>query len=194
MREWSEEFEEYDESVEEYFDELEVEVEEVPNEVPKEELEVPDVSWEKQIREIDDPEVQKEEIEAAKEILKEQKNLDEQFKAGEITEYQHWEKYHFGIIKEKLKASKRASMASINLTYDDLGELGDDLGDIYSEGAGDRRPVEFKEKVKESIEILGPDFVEEWKEEKLEKDEMPEEIDESISRQVRMHRKKHSII
>ena len=83
----------------------------------------------------------------------------------------------------------RASMASNNLTYDDLGELGEDLGDMCAEGAEDRRPVEFKEKVKESIEILGPDFVEDWKEEKLEKEEMPEEIAERVSRQVRMNRK-----
>ena len=190
MREMKEEYEEYDENGEEYLEE----VEEDPEEIPREELEIPDVCWEKQLREIDDREVQKREIKAAEEIVEKQKELDEQYDAGEITEYQHWEKYHFGIMPEKFKAMDRASMTNIDLTYDDLGELGEDLGDMCAEGAEDRRPVEFKEKVKESIEILGPDFVEEWKEEKLEKDEMPEEIDESISRQVRIHRKKHSII
>jgi len=80
------------------------------------------------------------------------------------------------------------------MTFDDLGELGEDVGDIYSEAANDRRPVEFKKKVKQSIETLGPDFVEDWKEEKTEKGEMPEEIDERVSRQLRMHRRKRNII
>jgi hypothetical protein len=190
MAEWRAEYEENDEIPEEYMEE----VEEDPEETPKEELEIPDVCWEKQLKEIDDPEIQKREIKAAEEIVEKQKELDVQYDAGEITDHQHWVKYHFEIIPEKSKAMDRASMASINLTYDELGEVGEELGDVCSEAAGDRRPVEFKEKVKESIEILGPDFVDDLKEEKIEKDEMPEEIGERVSRQLRIHRKEHSII
>ncbi len=191
MRECSEEFDAYDEILEEYVEEV---VEEELEETPREELEIPDVDWAKNIREIDDPEIQKKEIEAAEEIVEKQKVLDEQWDAGEITDYQHWEKYHFEIMPEKSKAMSRASMASINLTYDDLGELGEDLGDMCSEAAGDLRPAKFKEQVQESIDTLGPDFVEDWKKEKLENDDMPEEINERVSRQIRMHRNKNNII
>ena len=85
MREMKEEYEEYDENGEEYLEE----VEEDPEEIPREELEIPDVCWEKQLREIDDREVQKREIKAAEEIVEKQKELDEQYDADEITEYQH---------------------------------------------------------------------------------------------------------
>ena len=194
MVEWREEYEEPDEIPEEYIEEVEEDAEEVPEKITLEEEGIEKKWWNEKIEEIDNREVQKKEIEVAKEIIEEEKELEFQRETGEISESRYEYETQVVLDRKKLAFGTRCDLESVDMTFDDLGELAEDVGDVHSEAANDRRPVEFKETVKKSIEILGPDFVEDLKEEKVKKGELPEEIDERVSRQLRMYKRKHNII
>jgi hypothetical protein len=192
MMEWSEEFEEYNEIPEEY---LEEEItEEIPNELSidaPDASEIPDVGWADEIGRIEDPEIREKEIEVAEKLLEKEKNWDKKLDSGEITEYQHWEGYEFGIRKEKVNASTRCSFESVGLSYDHFADLGEQYDMILAEAAGNPKPAEMKEGVKELINQEGPEFAQESADKMLEKEEegISEDTHESISRQVRLYDK-----
>jgi hypothetical protein len=186
MAYWHEEYDERVEVPEEFVEELD----ECPEEKSLEEIEkmeIPEVWWKEQLEEIENPEIKKKEIEAAEEILKKREILDQKFESGEITEYQHWDESNFELRREEIKASTRASLASIDLTYDHLGALVEEVGVLPS---GD---VELLDKIQkdlpETIDRMGPEAAQELADHRLEEEEMNDEMHKIISRRVRLHGK-----
>ena len=186
MAYWHEEYDELVEVPEEFVEELDENLEEkILEEIEK--MEIPEVWWAKDIEKIENLEMKKKEIEAAEEILKKREILDQKLESGEITEYQHWDESNFGLMREETKTATRASLASIDLTYDHLGALGEEVGVLYS---GD---VELLDKIQkdlpETIDRMGPEAAQELADHRLEEEEMDDEMHEIISRRVRLHGK-----
>ena len=191
MREWNED---YDENPDEFQEEnpnevLEEYMKELPDEHRIEDEDIPEVGWKEEIKNIEDTEIRNEEIEIAKEILDEEKKNNERYESGEITEYQHWEKYEFGIRKEKVNASFRCSLESIGLTFDHLGDLDEDVEITIAEGAGNEKPARMKEGVKKLIRHEGPDFAQDLADQEKDKGNLQDKSYKSISRQVRLYGK-----
>lgn len=185
MAYWHEEYDERVEVPEEFVEELD----ECPEEKSLEEIEkmeIPEVWWKEQLEEIENPEIKKKEIEAAEEILKKREILDQKFESGEITEYQHWDESNFELRREEIKASTRASLASVGLTYDHLGDLSEDHDFTVS---GHPELIDKKNMLSHKIDSLGPEFAQEEADRMKEEGKLSEKGHEIISRQVRLNGK-----
>ncbi len=84
---------------------------------------------------------------------------------------------------QKSRASTRAGLASVGLTYDHLGALDAELDHIYT---GDLEGLKRLDRIDEAIERLGPEKALELADKMLEKGELGEKSHETISRKVRL--------
>jgi hypothetical protein len=184
MTRWNEGFEEFDERPDEYPNEQDPEL------IEFKEMEIPDVSWAKEIEKIEDPKLREKEIEIAEDIKQREKVLDDKLEAGEITKYEHWADYAFGIRKEKNKASTRCSLESVGLTHDHLGDLSEDFDLFLAEAAGDPKPAQMKDQLSKTVKYQGPEASQQLADDMLEEGKLTPELGhKTISRTVRLNKK-----
>jgi hypothetical protein len=147
-------------------------------------LEIPDVRWKEDIEKIPDYDVKLEEIEKAKKFLNEEKVLRDRVDNGEISDGMYE-----SIIKPKMrKATTRAAFASVDLTFDHLGDISEDPGLLVT-GEGDLKLTELKDQIKETIERIGPDAAEELADKIHDEERLGDDAHELIKRQTRIERR-----
>ena len=146
--------------------------------------------WNESIEEIHNPDLQEKRIEGAKKILEAEKELDRKLESGEISKsrYDHEKLVVLG--RRKARFSVGADLESVDLSWDHLGDLSEQQRSLASEAAGNRTPERFRDQVEKTIREQGPDWVEEWADENLEKGKMPKEVHDQVSRSVRIARNK----
>jgi hypothetical protein len=150
------------------------------------EMEIPPVRWAEDIERIRSPEIREREIEAAKDFLENEKELDRKLEAGEISESQHLFDREIQVIHGGATISTRCALAAEGITYEILGDLGDDV--TYK-----LRPKldlpKLRPEIRETVEALGPDAAQELADRMLEEDNQGfKEAHEIISRQVKLAR------
>lgn len=79
MKDWYDEYGEFDEGPEECLEK------EILEEVFIDDMKIPDVDWAEDIERIKDPEIREREIETAERILDHERSLKERLKSGKIT-------------------------------------------------------------------------------------------------------------
>jgi hypothetical protein len=145
------------------------------------ELKIPDVYWKKDIENIPDHDVQLEEIQKAEKLSALRKTLGERVDNGKISVGMY-----DSIIRPKMrKAATRCGLASVGLTYDDLGDLSEDL-EFFA--TGDLKKLELKDRLKATIEDIGPDAAEELADRMHEEERLSDDTHERIKRQIRLNR------
>ena len=186
MVEWQVECEEPDEIAEEYLEEVEEDPEEVPEKITLEEMGFEREEWLEALEKIENREIQEKEIERAKEIIEEEKELEFQRETGEISEsrYDHEKLVVLG--HKKAGFSMRCDLEADGLSFDKLFDLEEDVDNLHEEIGGDEGPSKLKEMTKLFIRLRGPEYAQEWADENLEEDKITKKIHESISRQVRL--------
>ena len=147
--------------------------------------EIPEVWWADKIREIENPVIREQEIEAAEKLLEEEKELLRKYEAGEIDGPTFDAKYQHELSSKMRRAATRSGLESTGLTWDHLGDLAEDNRFLAK---GDTELLDQKDHLKEMIRELGPDASQELADEMLGEGRIGEEAHETISRQVRLHR------
>ena len=125
------------------------------------------------------------EIEAAQELLEEQRKALEKHESGEIDDATLQNELDNKIGPKMRKAATRSGLESAGLTWDHLGDLAEDNRFLAK---GDTELLDQKDRLKEVIGELGPDASQELADEMLEDGRISEEAHETISRQVRLRR------
>ena len=151
-----------------------------------EDMEVPDLWYAEDINEIEDPFLRAKEIMEAEKIDQQERDLEAQLEAGEITKDQFDAKYQYGIRKQKSKLATRTALESVGMTYDDLGDLSEDWELLT---AGDLDRIEQKERLQKSINHMGPEASQELADAMLKEGKISKDTHNMISRQVRLNRK-----
>lgn len=179
----------YDDDVEQY-ELVEDQIEEMELLEERErinELEIPDVPWKEDIEKIPDHDLQLEEIRKAEKLENEAKALKERRDRGEISAGKYDVIYQ-DIIRPKMrKATTRCGLASVGLTYDDLGDLSEDTELLAT---GDLKMPKLKDKLKDTIEDIGPDAAEDLAKRMHDEDAIGDDAYDSISRQIRIRRRR----
>jgi hypothetical protein len=191
MSEWHED---YDENPDECYEEN---PDENPEEVEEEFIEgklleergLPLDWWTESIEKIGDEELREEALETAAELSEKEQNLEERLESGEISQsrYDHEKLAVLG--KEKADFAVRCDLAKEDITFDKLGDLSEDVGNVIAEAAGNRLPTWMKEGVNQLIDRRGPEYVREWADTKHEEEILTDDRHESVLRQVRLHKK-----
>jgi hypothetical protein len=144
-------------------------------------LEIPEVRWEEDIERIPDLDLKFEEIQKAEKFIAEKKALDDRLENGEISLGAY-----DSILRPKIrKATTRCGLASVGLTYDDLGDISEDY-DLLTTGS--LKLTKLKDQIKETIEDLGPDAAEDLTDNMLEEERLGREAYDLIKRQSRLKR------
>ena len=148
-------------------------------------LEIPDVSWKEDIENIPDHDLQLEEIELAKKLLNDEKTLRERLDKGEIS-IGKYDVIHQDIIWPKMrKAATRCGLKSVDLTWDRLGSLSEEAGDLAT---GDLKMSKLMDRLKDTIDSIGPDAAEELADRMHDEERLSDGTHERIKRQVRLTR------
>ena len=177
----------YDDDVEQYeLVEDQIELQELLEEQERiNELEIPEVRWKEDIEKIPNHDRKLQEIEKAKTLLDEEKALKARLDSGEISEGKHDAIYQ-DIIKPKMrKATTRCGLASVGLTFDHLGDISEDA---EFSATGSLKLPELKDRLKKTIEDIGPDAAEELADRMLAEERLGKDAHERISRQIRIQR------
>jgi hypothetical protein len=144
-------------------------------------LEIPEVRWKEDIKKIPNIDVQLEEIEEAKKFLKEEKVLGERVDNGDMSIGMYE-----SIIKPKMrKATTRCGLASVGLSYDHLGDVAEDAGLLAT---GDLKMTKLKDRVKKTIDDIGPDAAQELADNMLNEEKIRKDAHDHISRQTRLQK------
>ena len=159
--------------------------EEMTEEDLVEDLEIPDVYWAEDIRNIENPMLKEREIETAQELLEEQRKALEKHESGEIDDATLQNELDNKIGPKMRRAATRSGLESVGITYDDFGDLSEDL-DILAKG--DTGLIDAKDRLKDSIRENGPDAAQELADEMLEDGRISKGTHETISRQVRLRK------
>ena len=83
------------------------------------------------------------------------------------------------------KATTRCGLASVGLTYDHLGDVSEDA-ELYA--TGDLKMLELKDRLKDTIEDIGPKAAEELADRMHEDERLSDDTDERIKIQIRLKR------
>jgi hypothetical protein len=177
MREY--EPEEHDEIPEEYLEEEFIED-------VVEDMEVPEVYWEEDIRNIEDPEIKQKEIEAANEILEKERDLEARLRSGEITESQFAAEYETSLRKKKSSAATRCGLASVGITYEDIGDVAEDYDNILYPH---NDLSEKRERIGDVIDEIGEEAAEQLADRMLEDEKISDRAHGIIKRQIELKRK-----
>jgi hypothetical protein len=178
MGSWIKELEEWGDRIEEVL--------ERPDVKEIEEMEVPDLWYAEDINEIKEPFLRAKEIMEAGKIDEQERELEAQLEAGEITEDQFLAEYQYGVRPQKSKLATRTALESVGMAYDDLGDLSEDWELLTS---GDLDRIEQKERLQKSVNLMGPDASQELADTMLEEGKISKDTHNMISRQVRLSRK-----
>ena len=148
-------------------------------------LEIPDVPWKEDIEKIPDHDLKLKEIQKAEKFITEKKALDDRLENGEISLGAY-----DSIIRPKVwKASTRCGLASVRLTRDKLGDLSEDA-ELLVTGEGDLKMTELKDRIKDTIEKIGPRAAEELADSMHDEERLGDDAHELIKRQVRIRKNK----
>jgi len=171
----------YDDDVEQY-ELVEEQIELVEEEEEMDDLEIPDVRWKKDIEKIPDPDLKLKEIKEAEKFCIEKKALEDRLENGEISDGMFE-----SIMRPKMrKAATRCGLASVGLTYDDLGDLSEDAEFLAT---GNLKMTALKDRLKDTIEDIGPDAAEELADQMHEEERLSDDSYERIQRQIRLNRR-----
>ena len=119
-----------------------------------EDLEIPDVPWKEDIEKIPDLDLKLKEIQEAEKFKTEKKALDDRLENGELSLGAY-----DSILRPKIrKATTRCGLASVGLTYDDLGDVSEDYALLTT---GNLENTEKKDRLKKTIEDIGPEAAQE---------------------------------
>ena len=144
-------------------------------------LEIPDVRWKEDLAKIPDYDLKLEEIEKAKKFLNEEKVLREKVDSGDMSVGMYE-----SITRPKIiKATTRAGLASVRFRYDDLGDASEDYDFLTT---GDLKMTELKDRIKDTIEKMGPDAAEELADRMHDEERLGDDAHDLIKRQVRIRR------
>ena len=176
----------YEESEELYEMTAEEMEEEYQKEKLREEMGIPEVEWADDIAKIENPKIRKQEIESAENIQKEEKGLKDKLHSREISKGEYLGRYESGVRSKKRKITTRCGLESVGITYDDFGDLSEAYKSLLS---GDIELDEKKQRIRETIDVIGEEAAEGLADKMLEEEKLSERGHESIMRQVRLHRK-----
>jgi hypothetical protein len=162
------------------------EFEEQPDEAdlenPQLEMEIPDVHWAKDIVQIENPILREREIEAAKKMIEKEDELNARIESGEISPFNAEIEFE-SLRNQKAKASTRAGLASVGLTYDHLVDVAEEYDRLTT---GDYRTIDLVDQVKKTVDDLGPERAQELADKMVGEGRLSRENYEFISRQVRL--------
>ena len=158
---------------------------EVQEEIIEEEQDIPEVWWADDIRQIENPDIRQKEIEAAEKLLKEEKELLKRSEAGELDGPTFDDKYQ-ELTKKESSAATRSGLESAGLSWDHLGDVAEDNRLLAK---GNTELLDLKDRLEEKIREMGPDASQELADEMLEEGRVSKDTHETISRQVRLHRR-----
>ena len=198
MMEWNEEYEEdfeytedFDEDIDEDFEYTEEFDEQIDRELEEglrceriEEIKTHKEIWAKDLGNIEDPELQAKEIEAAEKMIEKRQDLEKKLDSGEITKDQFNDEIEFGIRRKEARATTRFGLASVGITWDDIGDAMDELADLR---AGNLETMEEKKTFKKYIELAGDEASQEIIDRALEEGKIDEDMHKSFSRYVRLN-------
>ena len=183
MIHWHNELEEFAEIPDEYSEE------EAQRLAEAKAMEAPDVAWKEDIEKIDNPNIKKQEIEIVEKFNKKWKAVEEAVDSGKISEADYFGEMICKRWPEERRHTTRCGLGSINLTYDDLGDVAEDWDFFIAEAGGNPKPAQMKNELKKMIPCRGPEASQELADEMLEEKEMSKEAHDTISRQVRLYEK-----
>ena len=203
MMEWNEEYEEdfeytenFDEDIDEDIDDDFECIEDFDEQIEKaqeeeelrceriDEIQTRKEIWAEDLRDIEDPELQEKEIEAAEKMIEKRQALEKKLDSGEITKDQFDDEIDGKIRRKETRASTRFSLASVGITWDDVGDAMDELADIRT---GDPEVLEEKKKLKKYINLAGEEASQEIIDRALEDEKIDEDMHESLSRYIRLN-------
>ena len=121
MTHWHEDYGEFDEMPDEHPEEEAQRLDEMVD------IELPDVYWANDIERIPDQEIKKKEIEIGEKHNKKWKEVEEKVDSGEITEVDYFGELICKRWPEERKHTTRCGIESEGLTFDDLGDLAEDI-------------------------------------------------------------------
>ena len=181
---WNEKYDEFEEGSEhkeeKSYDEKNAELEKQLEKIPKE-------WWTEEVERIQETELKKKETDAAIKIAEKEKRLDDKLESGEISkDRDDFEKLRV-LGKEKAKFSTRSALESVDLSWDDFGDILEDYDIAVS---GNLKTAEMKQGVQKLIHNRGPEYAKEVADRMLEKNELSNPTYETIMRQIRRHGKK----
>jgi hypothetical protein len=153
-----------------------------------EDIEIPDVDWKEDIKKIEDDDIREKEIQEAKKILEQERQLRDRLDRGEI-DLGRYESIHTDCIKPSIRRARmRAALGTVNLTGDDIGSLAEDKEFLL---AGDTRLSELKDQINKKISALGPKTAQEKADRLLGEEIIGKDAHSRISRQVRIRRRRN---
>jgi hypothetical protein len=171
--------EDYDDEVD---DEIDEEFLSEDEEIMREDVEIPDVPWAEDIARIENPDIRDKEIERAEKWLEKTEKLEAKYES-EGKDFRGFLAENPDLSTEATKASTRASLESVGLTWDHLGDVSQDMGLL---AARDLNALDQKDRVRNFIRDAGPETAQELADRMHEEGRLGEEAYETISRLVRI--------
>ena len=141
---------------------------------------VPEVDWAQDLDQIKDEELRRTQIARAEKIQKMEANLNDRVRSGEISPEKAQQIYWDEIHPKRRSARTSAGMATVGLTWDDLGGLSDD-GLLLSEShdAGEKLD-EFAEKLNQ----MPLETRQKWLESARQNPEISDEVFKTLTRKI----------
>ena len=198
MMEWNEEYEEdfeysedFDENLDEDFEYTEDFDEQIDQELESDlrceridKIQTHKESWAEDLRDIEDPELQEKEIEAAEKMIEKRQDLEKKLDSGEITKDQFDDGIYGKNRRKEIRASTRFGLEAQGITWDDVGDAMDELADLRT---GDPEILDKKKQLKKHIELAGDEASQEIIDRALEDEKIDKDLHESVSRYVRLN-------
>ncbi len=153
----------------------------------REDVEIPDVPWAEDIARIENPDIQDKEIDRAEKWLERKQKLEDDYESKGKDFRAFWAE-NPDLSTKARKASTSASLESVGLTWDHLGDLSQDMALLAAEAARDKNALDRKDQVREFIRDAGPETAQELADRMHEEGRLREEAYETISRLVRIHK------
>jgi len=183
MTHWYEDHGEFDEQPDEYSEQEAQKLEKARS------MEAPDVAWKEDIEKIENPDIKKKEIEIAEKFNKKWLAVEEKVDSGEISEVDYFGELICKRWPEERKHATRCGLESEGITYDDLGDVAEDLDFLIADAGGNPKPAQMKNELKQMIARSGPQACQQLADDMLEDDKISQETHDSILRQLRLYEK-----
>ncbi|MGV8081007.1 MAG: hypothetical protein AB2L22_13235 [Syntrophales bacterium] len=152
-----------------------------------EDQEIPDVDWAEDIKKIDDDDLRRDEIQKAQKLLAEDQALRDRLDRGEISLNSYVSIRQGSIFPQMRKARTRCGLESVGMTFDDLGDLAEDMEFLLPT---ENKMSEMKDRLKTKIETVGPVAAQEHADRLFDEEELSKDAHDRISRQVRISKRK----
>ena len=189
MTRYNENLEEYDEMSEEAEEYSEEDAEELGDEWRRE-MEMSGVSWARDIEKIDDPGARKREIEAAKDIMEMEEDLNDRLSSGEISEQGYEREYKEEVMRDKIHAITRSFLEKKGIPAENLGGIFDGWDDPH-------RPLSRRDLTASELdkvtEAIGPEGIKELNDRMFAEGNISEETHEKISERIHNNREEEGI-